>query len=514
MLRPRLLHALVSVLLALVLAPGARAADSWSDPLPGVKRLHRQTSTQNMNALVVNLCAAGVSMRATAYGERGKKTSTFGALVGAQAAINGDFFGSGYSTNGVSAHDGQTWGAADHGYVGPIAFGANKADLVAHEVVAGPEAWMKEIVSGHPTILWGGQQRNNNGDSLCTVRHPRTAVGLSQDRRTLYMVVVDGRKPNRLGFTCDELSAFLKELGAWDGMNLDGGGSSTMWMGGSIINYPSDSTGERVVGNHLALYAKGSGDAAHCPIPDFRAEFVGAGGWPGGTSMTLEAGAEVEGYLDYKNTGAKNWIPGVTKLGTTQPRDHAAAWAHESWEGPNRLATVDKEVKPGEVGRFTFSVRAPKQEGTYKETFNLVQEAVTWFSDSGGPGDDVSWMSVTSVAPKEPPPASGGAGGEAGAPSAGAAGAGGAESGGSGGAILPAGGTGGYSADGPDQKTRVIGDDGGCAVSRARAASSLWLVGAALAALGARRRRQGSSKRASLSSASSSSYSRSTSSTR
>lgn len=479
----RLLHALICALLGLVLASEARATDSWSDPFPGVKRLHRQTSTQNMNALVVNLCAPGVSMRATASGERKKKTSSFGALVGAQAAINGDFFSyTDYSTNGVSAHDAQTWGNADHDYVGPIAFGANKADLIAHEVVAGPEPWMKEIVSGHPTILWGGQQRNNNGDSLCTARHPRTAVGLSQDRRTLYMVVVDGRKPNRLGFTCDELSGFLKELGAWDGMNLDGGGSSTMWAGGSIISYPSDAAGERVVANHLALYAKGSGAAPHCPTPDYRSEFVGGGGWPGGTTMTLEAGSEAKGWLDYKNTGAKPWIPGVTKLGTTEPRDHAAAWAHESWEGPNRLATVDKEVKPGEVGRFTFSVRAPKQEGTYKETFNLVQEAVTWFSDSGGPSDEVNWMSVTSIAPTDPPPATGGAGGEAGAAAEG--GSGGQQTGGSGGSIAPAGGTGGTFADGPDQKTRVVvDDDGGCAVSRAPRPDSPWLAGAGLAAL-------------------------------
>jgi hypothetical protein len=271
---------------------------------------------------------------------------------------------------------------------------------------------MKEVVSGHPTVLWNGQARDNNGDPLCSNRHPRTVVGLSQDRTKLFMIVVDGRKPNRIGFTCDEEAALLAELGASDGMNLDGGGSSTMWLGGAVVNYPSDAAGERTVGNHLALYASGTGAASHCPIPDYRAKFTGAGGWPGGTSMTLMAGEETSGWLDFENTGKKPWTAGITKLGTTEPRDHDAVFAHESWQSPNRMAVLDHDVAPGEVGRFTFSVRAPEQPGEYVEHLNLVQEAVTWFSDSGGPKDDVNWLKVTSVALGEPPHAAfGGAGG-------------------------------------------------------------------------------------------------------
>jgi hypothetical protein len=388
--------ALVLVASAVTVAPLSRAADTWTDPFPGVKRLHRKTSNQNANALVVDLCAPGVSLRATASGEKGKKTSAFASLVGAQAAINGDFFGSGYSTDGMAMSGGSLWGGADHGYVGPIAFGDNKADVIPHEQVAGPEPWMREVVSGHPTILWGGAQRDNNGDPLCSNRHPRTAVGMSADRRTLILAVVDGRKPDRIGMTCDELSALLKELGASDGMNLDGGGSSTMVVGGGVVNYPSDGT-ERTVGNHLALYASGSGPAVSCPIPAFRGEFVDAGGWPGGTTMTLARGSVATGYLDLKNTGAQPWTPDKTKLGNSEPRDRDSALHTASWLGPNRAATVSQVIQPGEVGRFEFSIRAPDELGTVTEHFALVEEAVTWFADSGGPADDVLWLSVTSV---------------------------------------------------------------------------------------------------------------------
>ena len=48
-----------------------------------------------------------------------------------------------------------------------------------------------------------------------------------------------------------EFGDALIALGAWDAMNLDGGGSSTLWVNGSVVNYPSDATGERAVGNAM-----------------------------------------------------------------------------------------------------------------------------------------------------------------------------------------------------------------------------------------------------------------------
>ncbi|MFH1437672.1 MAG: hypothetical protein ABIJ56_18340, partial [Pseudomonadota bacterium] len=90
---------------ALILAPAGhvRADDAWSTPYTGVLHLHRRTANQNINALLVDLCAAGVSIRATAWDERGRTASSFGSLVGAQAATNGDFYNPGsYTTVGIA----------------------------------------------------------------------------------------------------------------------------------------------------------------------------------------------------------------------------------------------------------------------------------------------------------------------------------------------------------------------------------------------------------------------------
>ena len=50
-----------------------------------------------------------------------------------------------------------------------------------------------------------------------------------------------------------ELGDALIALGAGQAMNLDGGGSSALWVKGEIVNFPSDPTGERAVGNALVI---------------------------------------------------------------------------------------------------------------------------------------------------------------------------------------------------------------------------------------------------------------------
>lgn len=90
-------------------------------------------------------------------------------------------------------------------------------------------------------------------------RHPRTAVGVSRDGRTLLLVVVDGRREGwSAGATLPELAQVLIDAGAWDAVALDGGGSSALWLrgekeaAGAIRSRPSDGR-VRAVGNGLGV---------------------------------------------------------------------------------------------------------------------------------------------------------------------------------------------------------------------------------------------------------------------
>ncbi|MEZ0074872.1 exopolysaccharide biosynthesis protein [Planotetraspora sp. GP83] len=70
----------------------------------------------------------------------------------------------------------------------------------------------------------------------------------------LMLVTVDGRLTGGSeGFTIAEAADFMRSLGAVQALNLDGGGSTTMVIGGQLVNNPSDATGERPVGDTIQV---------------------------------------------------------------------------------------------------------------------------------------------------------------------------------------------------------------------------------------------------------------------
>jgi exopolysaccharide biosynthesis protein len=83
-------------------------------------------------------------------------------------------------------------------------------------------------------------------------RNPRTFAGVDAWGRTV-LVTADGRSTSSLGLGVGETAAVARSLALRDAMNLDGGGSTTMVVDGSVINMPSDATGERPVGDALVV---------------------------------------------------------------------------------------------------------------------------------------------------------------------------------------------------------------------------------------------------------------------
>ena len=137
---------------------------------------------------------------------------------------------------------------------------------------------LEEAIGGGPRIVRDGYpsieyERERLGRGFAEERHPRTAVGHSQDGRTLFLVTVDGRQPGySVGMTLAELAGFMASdikrfsasgASAHNAINLDGGGSTTMVVANQVVNRPSDQTGEREVANALLVVAQGrEGEAA------------------------------------------------------------------------------------------------------------------------------------------------------------------------------------------------------------------------------------------------------------
>lgn len=122
----------------------------------------------------------------------------------------------------------------------------------------------REAVGGRPILVKDSaivrEVDTEGAAGFATSRHPRTAVGIARNGDRLLLVTVDGRqKPYSDGMTLRELADLMLALGARDAINLDGGGSTTLVFKDpttkrlTVANKPSDSTGERAVGNALAV---------------------------------------------------------------------------------------------------------------------------------------------------------------------------------------------------------------------------------------------------------------------
>jgi exopolysaccharide biosynthesis protein len=137
---------------------------------------------------------------------------------------------------------------------------------VSYEPVEGePKSWLlaQDIVGGAGLLIRDGRdiedwsiERFNQG--FAENRHPRTMIGTTADN-TIWLVTVDGRQPElSVGMTLVELRALAHRLGLVNALNLDGGGSTTMWVQGQVLNKPSDAIGPRKVSDALLVFSGGA----------------------------------------------------------------------------------------------------------------------------------------------------------------------------------------------------------------------------------------------------------------
>ncbi len=113
-------------------------------------------------------------------------------------------------------------------------------------------------VSGGAMLLVDGEIPEKFSANI-TGSHPRTAIGLSEDEETLYLITVDGRMESSIGMTQTELAEFLKEKEIYTAMNLDGGGSTTMVarrLGNDFIETINKVSGgtQRLVTNAIGIF--------------------------------------------------------------------------------------------------------------------------------------------------------------------------------------------------------------------------------------------------------------------
>ena len=289
------------LMIVLMLMPASMLADVLAgDWQPVFRGVDHATGTnlpsaarpwlQVVHALRVDLADPAVrlftSPQTTPYDPEASETagntaSGFLSTYGLQASINANFF-SLYGTRAVGAPQeiyglaictGQVVSALEPVlptyFITPCAFlftPQNQATAVLDNLAAWTnlDGFATAVTGSYPLLVQGLNVASSYLNIWWERIHslnPRTAMGLSQDRRYLFLLTIDGRQSGYSDGAFDwETAEWLRQFGAWDGINLDGGGSSEMVVADSqgapvILNRPSDGQ-ERVVGHCFGLSAQ------------------------------------------------------------------------------------------------------------------------------------------------------------------------------------------------------------------------------------------------------------------
>ncbi|MBK9030250.1 MAG: phosphodiester glycosidase family protein [Myxococcales bacterium] len=324
--------------LALIAASASVAAaaptETSTAPYPGVTHVRWSDVAvqQRAHFVLVDLSFASLTLRATDEVDRGKTASQIAAVHGAQLAINGDLFApAGYVPDGLAVGASGAWTSAhDDDREAVLRFGKTVAGtdalIVVPESVVAP-ADLPEFVTGalggRPMLVRAGQIPTSfdcgDPDTIACQRAPRTAIGLSADRRTMIIAVVDGWQAGALGQTAAELAALMVARGARDAILVDGGSSSTLFIAseGGVVSSPSDGS-ERAVANHLTI--KVGPPQARTLFGVVREGNIITGPDLGGVRVTLDDGravttAAVDSSYTFDNVPIRYVCVDATKIG-------------------------------------------------------------------------------------------------------------------------------------------------------------------------------------------------------
>jgi exopolysaccharide biosynthesis protein len=212
-----------------------------------------------LQALRLDLQAPGIRLALSALDEAGLPIDARPAALSALAAVNASFFDRQFRVRGLTVSEGQHWPSPLSPQDSPLL--ACTQDQRCELLLTPPyqlPSGTHTAVAGTPWLLRQGQARTTEDDgncaAFCANPHPRTALGISANRRHLFILVAEGRRPGTPGISLAETAAWMQRLGAHDAFNLDGGGSSALMVQGkSAMQRPANEPSQRRVANVLMI---------------------------------------------------------------------------------------------------------------------------------------------------------------------------------------------------------------------------------------------------------------------
>jgi len=313
-------------LLTQTIAPAGVFVGNWEPLFKGIEHASGQAivdaSTprqQQVQALRVDLRDPDVKLFSTPRATNGpletfgQNTSLFLKTYGVNVAINANFYdpccsatpGQPMNVTGLAISRGvvvsQQESATDSSVI--MFTSNNVGTIVANNWPPHGTNGIYTAIAGHYVVLANGVNLGFSTPEASTP-NPRTAVGISQDGRYLIMLTIDGRQPGWSDGAVDsETASWLIRFGSYNGLNLDGGGSSAMVKadcdGSPIQLNRSIDRGipgaERVIANNFGVFAK--------PLP-YSISNVVAVPSDATTTITWETPEAATAQIEYGTTGS------------------------------------------------------------------------------------------------------------------------------------------------------------------------------------------------------------------
>jgi exopolysaccharide biosynthesis protein len=273
----KLFATLATTALAASMATAAHAdsvaVNSWNPIFQGIDETSATIDGSQAFAVRIDLNAPGISFTTTPQSgpldTTAQTTSQFMQSTGTQVAINADFFdpccnatGEAKNLEGLAISNGNLVSPNQAGMPVLLLTQSNQATIAASP---NSLAGVYNAVSGSNIVVANGQNVAPTADNSFDDANPRSVVGVSQNGQFMYLVAIDGREADSVGTSLDETAELMLALGAYDALNLDGGGSTALVADENgtptDLNVPSGGT-ERFDGNNLGVFANA------LPVPE------------------------------------------------------------------------------------------------------------------------------------------------------------------------------------------------------------------------------------------------------
>lgn len=228
----------------------------WQAIAPGL--LMRQAGP-GIHLLRLDLNEPTLRLGLTTPAERGRTIDAMPSAQSAAVAFNASFFDRAWRVRGLTVSEGQAWQQPLAPQDSPLlACDAQQRCTMQLDPPHALPPGTHTAVAGTPWLVRDGVPRTADDDArcpaFCGAPHPRTALGLDAGRRHLIVVLAEGRRDGLPGLTLAALARLLREHGAVEGLNLDGGGSSTLWIAGrAVMLRPANEPAERPIANALVI---------------------------------------------------------------------------------------------------------------------------------------------------------------------------------------------------------------------------------------------------------------------